>query len=335
MDETGFQLVSKGRKVVTKTGDRNVYIRVSGERSETISAAVSGNAAGSIILPPFFIFKGESLPASLVGDSYPPMTLFACSESGYMNSALFKAWFEMMIQHLPSIRPILLLLDGHKSHSSLEVLELARKNNIIMLCFPPHTTHEFQPCDVGVFSSLKASFLEAAAKRMRKKRTKAMSRCDFGKVVSVAWEKSVTSKNFRNGFKETGLWPFDEAQITKLRASLQEKSSDESFSMNESTALTSTPLPSTSRSSNTASFTSSSTTVSSTSGSSTASSSTSVSTTTMSTFCSTMASPASQDTSSNTSSSDPDVTAVIREILKPSPQKNDGVKITKQIKFAT
>lgn len=290
MDETGFQLVTKGQRIVTHIGDRNVYVRVSGERSETISAAVCGNAAGSIILPPFFIFKGESLPAHLRGATYPPMSLFACSESGYMNSALFQAWFRMLIDHLPSIRPILLLLDGHKSHGSLEVLEMARKNNIIILCFPPHTTHKYQPCDVGVFASVKSYFPLFAAKRMRRKKTKAMARGDFGKVVSATWEKSVTPRNFRSGFKESGLWPIDEEQIMKLRESQAESfdNSDNSIDMNTSAVNmhTSTPLQSSS---------------------------------------STPGTSRSDPTPATTPSSHPHVTEVIRETLQPSPKKNDEV----------
>ena len=53
---------------------------------------------------------------------------------------------------------MLLIFDGHHSHISLELIELARENNIHLLCLPPHTTHLLQPLDVGVFGPLKQAW---------------------------------------------------------------------------------------------------------------------------------------------------------------------------------
>jgi len=37
-------------------------------------------------------------------------------------------------------KPILMILDGHASHTkNLDVLELARSNGVILLSVPPHT----------------------------------------------------------------------------------------------------------------------------------------------------------------------------------------------------
>jgi hypothetical protein len=50
---------------------------------------------------------------------------------------------------------IVLIYDGHGSHVTLEMIDAAITNNILLFCLPPHTTHRLQPCDVGVFSVLK------------------------------------------------------------------------------------------------------------------------------------------------------------------------------------
>ena len=68
--------------------------------------------------------------------------------------------------HLPPVccswtSTVLLLIDGHKSHLTLECIDLARKNQVILLCVPPHTTHALQPLDVAVFKALKAYFSQA------------------------------------------------------------------------------------------------------------------------------------------------------------------------------
>ena len=38
-------------------------------------------------------------------------------------------------------RPVLIIEDGDSSHVSLEVIKLARENDIYLLCFPSHCTH--------------------------------------------------------------------------------------------------------------------------------------------------------------------------------------------------
>jgi hypothetical protein len=58
----------------------------------------------------------------------------------------------------PSI-PILVLFDSHGSHVTVEMIDLAMENNIILLCLPPHTTH-LQPCDVGGFGPLKKHWIK-------------------------------------------------------------------------------------------------------------------------------------------------------------------------------
>ena len=41
--------------------------------------------------------------------------------------------------------PVLLFVDGHNSHLALDVLGLARANNITIYCPSPNTTHILQP----------------------------------------------------------------------------------------------------------------------------------------------------------------------------------------------
>ena len=88
-----------------------------------------------------------------------PGTLFGCSKSGWVNQDLYLEWFRFSI---PSAQPVLLIKDGHSSHISLEVIELAQENDVHLLCLPSHMSHLLQPLDVGVFKSrLASSFWQA------------------------------------------------------------------------------------------------------------------------------------------------------------------------------
>ena len=64
---------------------------------------------------------------------------------------LYLQWFDFFLHSIPPTRPVLLIQDGHVSHMSVELIELARANNIHLSCLPSHTTHILQPLDVGVF----------------------------------------------------------------------------------------------------------------------------------------------------------------------------------------
>ncbi len=67
----------------------------------------------------------------------------------------------VFIQYAVPERPVVLIVDGHKSHLTLELIDLCRREQIILLCLPPHTMHALQPLDGSVFKSLKARSLRA------------------------------------------------------------------------------------------------------------------------------------------------------------------------------
>ena len=68
---------------------------------------------------------------------------------------------DIFLPYCGSQRPVLLFVDGHASHITIDVIDLARENNITLFCLPPHTTHALQPLDVSVFKSLKLHFSKA------------------------------------------------------------------------------------------------------------------------------------------------------------------------------
>lgn len=55
-------------------------------------------------------------------------------------------------------KPILLIFDGHGSHLTEEIHQLALSHNIHLFCLPAHTTHKLQPLDVGIFGPLGNAF---------------------------------------------------------------------------------------------------------------------------------------------------------------------------------
>lgn len=69
----------------------------------------------------------------------PPDTTYACHPSGLMKMEVFSQWFDSFAFLINSSKdvPVLLLLDGHLSHTNnFSVHERARKNHVAILCFP-------------------------------------------------------------------------------------------------------------------------------------------------------------------------------------------------------
>ena len=76
---------------------------------------------------------------------------FAANESSFLNTQLFVQYFEWFVRQIPPKRPVLVLMDGYKSHWSARTLEFARSHGIFLFSLPSHTSHFLQPLDVTVF----------------------------------------------------------------------------------------------------------------------------------------------------------------------------------------
>lgn len=145
-DETGVGIVTKPGKVFAEIGRRNVYTITAAERGKTHTIMSCVSATGST-LPPLMVCPckrsvPDKMRAGAVGG-----TLFEVSNNGWINKEIFLVWLQHFVDSIPPVRPVLLILDGHSSHVTIEAIELARSH---MLCLPSHTTHILQ------FASIKA-----------------------------------------------------------------------------------------------------------------------------------------------------------------------------------
>lgn len=89
----------------------------------------------------------------------PVLRRVSISESGWTNDVICVGWFKdtfipFVVLRNPSGAPTLLIFDGHGSHITMEMVELAKEHNIVLYRLPPHTTHKLQPLDVGFFNHI-------------------------------------------------------------------------------------------------------------------------------------------------------------------------------------
>ena len=112
------------------------------------------------------------------------------------------------VENIPPARPVVVLLDSHASHLSMEVMKFRAENGLIFITFPAHTTHLLQPLDVSVFGPMKTAWRKKVTSFMSEKGRKP-TRNDFYDLFVPAYEEGATMKNIKSGFKNTGIYPFD------------------------------------------------------------------------------------------------------------------------------
>jgi len=108
-------------------------------------------------------------------------------------------------KHLSKDLPSTLFFDGHHSHISLSLIELARANKVHLICFPPHCTHILQPLDVSVFSSLKSSWKKVLKEHQIASCAATVMKEDFPALLAKLWDNSFLPQHLVNGFAKYGI----------------------------------------------------------------------------------------------------------------------------------
>jgi hypothetical protein len=148
----------------------------------------------------------------------PPGSLVDCSESGYINSDLFVKWLKHFIGHVKTTteKKVLLVLDGHSTHSNnLEAIKVARDNVVLLLQLPGHNTHRLQPLDVAIFKPLQTFYNAAICRWLRSNPGEKVKQFVVTALLAEAYSKAASLSNAANGFKATGIWPVDRAVFSE------------------------------------------------------------------------------------------------------------------------
>ncbi|XP_068456153.1 uncharacterized protein si:rp71-1d10.8 isoform X2 [Clinocottus analis] len=214
-NETGFQL---GKKRVTLPKSPSLGNKPTLVFRNHISALACFSAAGKEI-PPFIIYS-KAYPGGVCYKTQgPPNALYGLSDSGYINSELFKKWFlKHFLKHAPKERPLLLIFDGHKSPINLEVVETARKKNIVLLCLPPHCAHILQPLDAGLFVLLKQRFAALVGDGCATDTLFAVSKKEFSGMFNGTYQVAKEEEGVsivKEGYRKCGIYPLNHFAINE------------------------------------------------------------------------------------------------------------------------
>lgn len=143
----------------------------------------------------------------------------AMQPRAWMTSYLFSAWishFIASIRRNGEISPDnrhLLILDGHSSHATLEVIQEARSSGLDILTLPSHTSHALQPLDVSVFKPFKQYFREYRDFWTSRNMQQPAGKETLAQWVSLALKKALSAGNIKAGFEGTGIWPLNATAV--------------------------------------------------------------------------------------------------------------------------
>ena len=115
----------------------------------------------------------------------------------------------------------LLILNGHRSHYTLEFDLFCLEHSIITLYMPLYSLHLLQPLDVSCFVVLKR-FYRRQIKEYMQARVNHINKLDFLTAYLLAYKESMTLNVIYSGFAAIGLVPYNlERVLLKLNTQLQ------------------------------------------------------------------------------------------------------------------
>ncbi|XP_033725380.1 uncharacterized protein LOC117315340 [Pecten maximus] len=191
VDESGISLDHTPPKVLARAGT-NPYAVTQGKSANTTLIA-AGSAIGETT-PPYIIFKGERLSKEMRSSGIQG-TEYRVSPTGWSNSVLFFDFFKNHFLKHVTIRPCILLYDGHSTHINIDVIEAAREEDVHLFVLPPHNSHCSQPLDFAGFSPLKCSLNAQIHKFLHSNPNSVITPKDLPSLIGTAYKSALTEKS--------------------------------------------------------------------------------------------------------------------------------------------
>lgn len=213
-DETGFQLCAQNKKVLAARGSKNVY-QVEGNSKTSITVLFTFNAIGNAVSP-LVVYPYKRVPQDIMR-TFPEDWALSYSDSGWMKTDIFyefigNIFHPFLIKNNIKL-PIILFVDGHKTHLDLHLSELCTKLQIILIALYPNSTRILQPCDVSAFRPIKSGWRKGVIDWRLDNPTEDITKEKFASILKRVVDKVIRPEILINGFRACGLYPWDPNSI--------------------------------------------------------------------------------------------------------------------------
>lgn len=210
-DETNFLLWPKNTKVLAEKGAKNVYEVDGGAAKSALTVMFSFSASGSCV-PPMIIYPYVRIPDEIMR-GVPLGWGVGSSESGWMTSENFYEYianiFNRFLEEENIERPVILFVDGHKSHLNYQISHLCSYLQIALVALYPNATRILQPADVACFKPMKDGWKKAVLEWRHRNPFAQITRKDVAPLLKGVIDKTMNKQLLENGFRASGLFPWD------------------------------------------------------------------------------------------------------------------------------
>ncbi|XP_062703942.1 uncharacterized protein LOC134286347 [Aedes albopictus] len=212
LDETSFDLVVKKRKCLAMKQSKHVYSVFGNNDKESYTALFTASASG-VLLPPLVLFPYKQRIPGGIALTAPPDWGIGRTESGWMTGNAFydflKNVFQPWLVREGIPLPVLLFVDGHKSHATLMSTNFCKDHGIILICLFPNSTHLTQPLDVSFFRPMKQYWYDALSTFRANHGMRTIARTEICPLLKTAIEEFNNKEQvIVSGFRKSGLYPW-------------------------------------------------------------------------------------------------------------------------------
>ena len=221
MDEKGFAIgvQQKTKRIFSKSEFKRKKARQSlqdGNR-QWITLLACACADGSSLSPAIlFPSKNSTIQRRWVDTIKAAKhdIFISSTPSGWTNDETGLAWLKQVFDRKTRDKARnlyrLLILDGHGSHITMDFIKYCDQRKILLMVFPPHSTHTLQPLDVGLFSPLQTYYSKELDRfNFQVQGLVPIKTGDFFSLFWKSWQFAFTEENVRSAFQSTGISPLN------------------------------------------------------------------------------------------------------------------------------
>lgn len=198
--------------LVTEHGVSNHSASKSGQNVDSASYTTMlacGSVSGKVMAP-FFVYQAPRLRPEMMR-GLPDNVNAAVSENGKCTPQIFRRYlnehFLPQTQRTRDSEPILVLMDGSRSHVFVSLAEWGRSNNVIFSFIPAHTTHLLQPLEVECAEKIQQKYENNCRRYLKNYSGPFINRNSVGELACNAYLRVITRHSLVHSFKKAGVYP--------------------------------------------------------------------------------------------------------------------------------